>query len=1296
MGKRMKALFLAFVLIISMVFTNAPETNAASTDNGLSLSNAEVHPGDTFTVNISIPPNATGCGVLEAHVRFDKTKFEVTSFEVDAVGGTGFYSTADEANNAGELAYAYADGNDRINLLNGHKATAEVRVKDGVSGQFKFELYYFDVCDSNYNSLLPEGTVTSVLVNVTIPATGVSLNKTSLELVEGNTETLFATVTPTGTTDNVSWKSDDEKIATVDENGKVTAVDVGTTIITATTGNVSATCTVTVICNHSDEKLTAIKEKPSTCKEQGWDAYYECECGKLVASDKQTVLAAIPYRELSGHTLTKHAGNEATHAATGNIEYWTCDVCDKFFSDENGKAEIKEEDTVIDIIPHSYATEWSYDDTEHWYECGCGVKANTATHTFDNACDTTCNDGCGYVRTIQHDWETTYSHDADEHWIECSVCYTEQEGSRKTHAGGSATCKEKAICEDCKQSYGDLAEHNYIEQKDDKFIMTSANCMSVAVYNKSCEYCDAKGTDTFNGTEKDPDNHTGNNTLINQKAATCYEKGYTGDSQCECGVIVKIGETIDKIAHTPTEEVKYDDKHHWKECAVEECNATVGKVELEKAEHEFDNKCDISCNGCGYIREITHTWETDYTHDGEQHWIECSICNEEKPDSREAHYGGNATCEKQAVCADCKQSYGDLAPHKYIAKGKVIKTPADCMKVAEYKKLCEYCETPSETETFNGTEKDPNNHTGHNTLENVKAATCYEEGYTGDTYCECKALIKKGETIEKIAHTPGEEVKYNDTHHWKECTVAACGAKLNETKHTFDNACDTTCNGCAHTRTITHTWESKHTHDADEHWIECSICNEEKPDSREVHHGGKATCKKKAVCTECEQSYGLLADHVYDEKVHEDYLKTKATCLDKAVYYTSCAECGKKGTDIFEDGKPLGHNLKAVSEKAPTCEKAGNTAYWACDRCNKYYSNEGATDEIELYTTVVKATGHSAGTEIVGKKAATCKEAGYTGDTLCSQCEEVAIHGTVIAKTAHSYKNGVCEVCKDKAKVEITVTEKTETSVADSVSVSEELQTEFQEEASDVVETVIPNATVEKIEVATDDDIIKAGNAVVESIVDKINESAQNNNIQVNQELDVEELREILKAVVDSERELIVTIQTVIEETTEAEIKKENAKIAEKLASMIADAKATVEQYLDLSILLQARDQDTNKEVATLGEVSVVAKPIAFTIHIPDELWDEREFFIIRVHENENGVLEEKQLPLKRVAEDTYEFETDKFSTYALASKTLTTTENTPLSPTTGDASNVMLWSLVILIACGSAITIIYRKKAKR
>lgn len=1292
----MKALFLAFVLIASMVFTNASKINAASTDNGLSISNTEVHPGDTFTVSITIPPTATGCGVLEAHVRFDKTKFEVLSFEVDAVGGSGFYSTPEEANNSGQLDYAYADGNDRIDLTNGHNAKAQVKVKDGVSGKFEFALFYLDVCDSNYNSLLPEGTVTSVSVNVTIPATKVSLNKTELTLVEGNSETLTSTKTPGNTTDNLVWKSDNEKVATVDENGKVTAVDVGTTIITATAGNVSATCTVTVTCNHSEEKLTSVQEKASTCKEKGWDAYYECECGKLVASDKQTVLEAVPYRELSGHTLTNHARNEATHATTGNIEYWTCDVCDKLFSDENGKTEIEEKDIVIAVIPHSYATEWSYDDAEHWHACGCGVKANAAAHTFDNACDTTCNDGCGYVRVITHDWETEYIYDKDEHWIECSVCNVEKEESRKAHNGGSATCEKKAVCTDCKQSYGDFAPHNYIEQKEDKFIETPATCMSVAVYNKSCEYCDVEGTDTFNGTEKDPDNHTGRNTLINQKATTCYEKGYTGDSQCECGVIVKIGETIDKIAHTPTEEVKYDDTHHWKECAVEECNAVIGKVELEKAQHIFNNACDTTCNGCGYIREISHTWETEYTHDADEHWIECSVCNAEKPNSREVHAGGNATCEKQAVCTDCKQSYGKLAPHNYIEAGESIKDRATCMSVAVYYKSCEYCGIASETETFSGTEKNPNNHTGNNSLRNAKAATCYEEGYTGDTYCECNQLIERGESIDKIAHTPGTEVKYDSTYHWKECSVTQCGTKLYETKHSFDHACDTTCNGCAYTRTIEHAWEAEYIHDADGHWIECSVCGAEEPDSREEHHGGTATCKDKAVCTDCKQSYGSLADHNFVEKLDLDYLKSKATCLDKAVYYKSCSECGLKGTETFEVGEPMGHNLNKVSEKAPTCEKAGNTAYWACDRCNKYYNSEDATEEIVLHTTVLKATGHRAGTEVTGKKDATCKAEGYTGDTLCSQCDEVAIYGTVIAKTSHSYKDGVCEVCKDKAKVEITVTEKTEASVADSVSVSEEIQAEIQQEAADAVATVIPNATVEKIEVAADNVIIEAGNAVIESVVDKINEATQNNKIQVNRDLDVEELKEILKAVVDSERELIVTVQTIIEEKTEAEIKKENAAVAEKIASVAAEAKATVEQYLDLSILIQARDRDTNKEVATLGTVSVVARPIAYTIHIPDEMWEDREFFIIRVHENEKGVLEEKHLPLKRVAEDTYEFETDKFSTYALATKTLTTAENTPSSPTTGDASNVMLWSLFVLIACGSVIAIIYREKAKR
>ena len=86
-------------------------------------------------------------------------------------------------------------------------------------------------------------------VTVSVPVTSVSLNKTSLNLMVGDTETLSATIYPSDATNkNVTWKSSNTSVATV-QSGKVSAVGVGTAQITVTTNNGSkkATCTVTVI-----------------------------------------------------------------------------------------------------------------------------------------------------------------------------------------------------------------------------------------------------------------------------------------------------------------------------------------------------------------------------------------------------------------------------------------------------------------------------------------------------------------------------------------------------------------------------------------------------------------------------------------------------------------------------------------------------------------------------------------------------------------------------------------------------------------------------------------------------------------------------------------------------------------------------------------------------------------------------------------------------------------------------------------------------------------------------------------
>ena len=82
----------------------------------------------------------------------------------------------------------------------------------------------------------------------TVAVTGVSLSKTLLDLLEGDTETLTATVSPDNATNKkVSWKSSDTAVASVDDNGKVTAVKAGSATITVTAdGGKTATCSVKV------------------------------------------------------------------------------------------------------------------------------------------------------------------------------------------------------------------------------------------------------------------------------------------------------------------------------------------------------------------------------------------------------------------------------------------------------------------------------------------------------------------------------------------------------------------------------------------------------------------------------------------------------------------------------------------------------------------------------------------------------------------------------------------------------------------------------------------------------------------------------------------------------------------------------------------------------------------------------------------------------------------------------------------------------------------------------------------
>lgn len=107
-----------------------------------------------------------------------------------------------------------------------------------------------------------------------IPVTGVSLDKTSIELAEGETESLVATVSPDNASDkSVTWSSNNDDVATVDQEGKVTAISAGMANITVTTtdGKKTASCAVLVSSKYVD--VTGVSISPESISLEIGDFY---------------------------------------------------------------------------------------------------------------------------------------------------------------------------------------------------------------------------------------------------------------------------------------------------------------------------------------------------------------------------------------------------------------------------------------------------------------------------------------------------------------------------------------------------------------------------------------------------------------------------------------------------------------------------------------------------------------------------------------------------------------------------------------------------------------------------------------------------------------------------------------------------------------------------------------------------------------------------------------------------------------------------------------------------------------
>ena len=104
-----------------------------------------------------------------------------------------------------------------------------------------------------------------------------------------------------------------------------------------------------------------------------------------------------------------------------------------------------------------------------------------------------------------------------------------------------------------------------------------------------------------------------------------------------------------------------------------------------------------------------------------------------------------------------------------------------------------------------------------------------------------------------------------------------------------------------------------------------------------------------------------------------------------------------------------GHTLIAVAEVSATCQETGVKAHWVCSVCGKLFSDAEGKNETTLEALTIGALGHK--TQLVGAKAATCTEDGYTGDQVCTVCGETVKKGETVQATGHHYKDGKCTDC---------------------------------------------------------------------------------------------------------------------------------------------------------------------------------------------------------------------------------------------------------------------------------------------
>lgn len=433
-----------------------------------------------------------------------------------------------------------------------------------------------------------------------------------------------------------------------------------------------------------------------------------------------------------------------------------------------------------------------------------------------------------------------------------------------------------------------------------------------------------------------------------------------------------------------------------------------------------------------------------------------------------------------------------------------------------------------------------------------------------------------------------------------------------------------------------------------------------------------ATCTKDGVSRRICSICGAVEEKSVPATGHNfgAWTVTKAaTCTESGISTRKCSVCGTEETMIVPS---LGHSMTATAGKAATCTEAGNSAYWTCSRCHKYFSDAAGKTGIAKDSWVIAALGHDEATRAA--VAATCYASGHEADTYCKRCGIVITAGATIPATGkHTYVNGVCTVCG--------------------------------------VKNPMANVKGDDIKVDSKDNTIVTGGGLT---------------IKTDKPVTDEKLADIKAAVSDGA--ITVTVTDTLQLTNEQkaadggksalteaaktagdEVKKELNKLAEKLDALRGDKSrknAQLEKVVDVTVALVKTE---GNEIKTVAQLIELPHSVTVTIPITDELYaalQGKHVCVVRSHTDSSGNVTTAELSATlggTKGNYVLTFQTDKASAFAIVSyETVssgyyyggsgTADSGKTDSANTADDSQMVLW-LGSAVLAAAAVVVLTRKK---